>query len=96
MVAIAIYSSIVAHCDGQALEYNGKSLTGIWESKKSDSCLLSSQGITVTINLRVCPWAHTNEGLQHNQLQKLFFWGAKGAPILFLEIGFCVASCSYI
>ena len=24
------------------------------------------------------------------------FWGAKGAPILFSEIGFCVASCSYI
>ena len=23
-------------------------------------------------------------------------WGAKGAPILFSEIGFCVASCSYI
>ena len=26
----------------------------------------------------------------------LSFWGAKGAPILFSEIGFCVASCSYI
>ena len=24
------------------------------------------------------------------------FWGAFGAPILFSEIGFCVASCSYI
>ena len=24
------------------------------------------------------------------------FWGAVGAPILFSEIGFCVASCSYI
>ena len=24
------------------------------------------------------------------------FWGAKGAPILFSEIGFCMASCSYI
>ena len=24
------------------------------------------------------------------------FWGAKGAPILFSEIGFCVALCSYI
>ena len=24
------------------------------------------------------------------------FWGAEGAPILFSEIGFCVASCSYI
>ena len=24
------------------------------------------------------------------------FWGAKGAPILFSEIGFCIASCSYI
>ena len=24
------------------------------------------------------------------------FWGAKGAPILFSEIGFCVASCSCI
>ena len=24
------------------------------------------------------------------------FWGAKGAPILFSEIDFCVASCSYI
>ena len=24
------------------------------------------------------------------------FWGAKGAPILFSEIGFYVASCSYI
>ena len=24
------------------------------------------------------------------------FWGAKGAPILFSEIVFCVASCSYI
>ena len=26
----------------------------------------------------------------------LNFWGAKGAPILFSEIGFCMASCSYI
>ena len=26
----------------------------------------------------------------------LHFWGAKGAPILFSEIGFCMASCSYI
>ena len=26
----------------------------------------------------------------------LTFWGAEGAPILFSEIGFCVASCSYI
>ena len=26
----------------------------------------------------------------------LHFWGAEGAPILFSEIGFCVASCSYI
>ena len=25
-----------------------------------------------------------------------YFWGAKGAPILFSEIGFCMASCSYI
>ena len=25
-----------------------------------------------------------------------YFWGAEGAPILFSEIGFCVASCSYI
>ena len=25
-----------------------------------------------------------------------FYWGVKGAPILFSEIGFCVASCSYI
>ena len=25
-----------------------------------------------------------------------FFGGAEGAPILFSEIGFCVASCSYI
>ena len=24
------------------------------------------------------------------------FWGAKGVPILFSEIGFCMASCSYI
>ena len=24
------------------------------------------------------------------------FWGAEGAPILFSEIGFCMASCSYI
>ena len=24
------------------------------------------------------------------------FWGAKGAPILFSEIGFCMVSCSYI
>ena len=24
------------------------------------------------------------------------FWGAKGAPVLFSEIGFCMASCSYI
>ena len=24
------------------------------------------------------------------------FWGAKGAPILFSEIGFCMASCLYI
>ena len=24
------------------------------------------------------------------------FWGAEGAPILFSEIGFCVASCSYV
>ena len=24
------------------------------------------------------------------------FWGAKGTPILFSEIGFCMASCSYI
>ena len=26
----------------------------------------------------------------------VFFWGAEGAPILFSEIGFCMASCSYI
>ena len=26
----------------------------------------------------------------------LHFLGAKGAPILFSEIGFCMASCSYI
>ena len=26
----------------------------------------------------------------------VFFGGAKGAPILFSEIVFCVASCSYI
>ena len=25
-----------------------------------------------------------------------FYWGAEGAPILFSEIGFCMASCSYI
>ena len=25
-----------------------------------------------------------------------YFWGAEGAPILFSEIGFCMASCSYI
>ena len=25
-----------------------------------------------------------------------YIWGAEGAPILFLEIGFCMASCSYI
>ena len=24
------------------------------------------------------------------------FWGAKGAPILFSDLGFCMASCSYI
>ena len=24
------------------------------------------------------------------------FWGAEGPPILFSEIGFCMASCSYI
>ena len=24
------------------------------------------------------------------------YWGAEGAPILFSEIGFCMASCSYI
>ena len=27
---------------------------------------------------------------------KSHFWGAEGAPILFSEMGFCVASCSYI
>ena len=26
----------------------------------------------------------------------IVIWGAEGAPILFSEIGFCMASCSYI
>ena len=26
----------------------------------------------------------------------MYFWGAKGAPVLFSEIEFCMASCSYI
>ena len=25
-----------------------------------------------------------------------YYWGAEDAPILFSEIGFCMASCSYI
>ena len=29
-------------------------------------------------------------------LAHFLYWGAFGAPILFSEIGFCVASCSYI
>ena len=30
------------------------------------------------------------------QNRSFLFGGAKGAPILFSEIGFCMASCSYI
>ena len=34
---------------------------------------------------------------RHNNLVTFTtFWGAKGAPILFSEIGFYMASCSYI
>ena len=29
-------------------------------------------------------------------IHSYYFWGAAGAPILFSEIGFCMASCSYI
>ena len=35
-------------------------------------------------------------GIGELKLRKKGFWGAEGAPILFSEIGFCMASCSYI
>ena len=34
--------------------------------------------------------------INNNIMLSFCFWGAKGAPILFSEIGFCMASCSYI
>ena len=39
--------------------------------------------------------------MKHQQVQMYLlhtqcFWGAEGAPILFSDLGFCMASCSYI
>ena len=34
--------------------------------------------------------------LMHIALISLYFWGAEGTPILFSDLGFCMASCSYI
>ena len=41
------------------------------------------------------PLLYTQHTKAINDDKLATFWGAEGAPILFSEIGFCVASCSY-
>ena len=64
--------------------------------------------IMIELACKVCLHMNVHELVYASQLglpanamlvcwtQAEHFWGAEGAPILFSEIGFCVASCSYI
>ena len=73
-----------------------------WKINLASSLLLFAQCMLSTLcNVLVDPF-HTSHDVTAS-LTSLYihscfshFWGAKGAPILFSEIGFCVASCSYI
>ena len=40
--------------------------------------------------------ACTYIGVGNKKVSAIYLWGAKGALILFSEIAFCMASCSYI
>ena len=55
-------------------------------------CMCMCVRVCVCVCAGVCVWDHA---VDHIFLY-MNFWGAEGAPILFSEIGFCMASCSYI
>ena len=68
-------------------------------------CVILCHTVLSILQFSIIPFhfAHMHTSSQSDQYpQSLYlvfsaaFWGAKGAPILFSEIGFCVASCSYI
>ena len=68
----------------------GVSLYFSYSQKKSISCNKAQP--TVKMDLAWSVIVADNFGVTDN----VHFWGAEGAPILFSEIGFCMASCSYI
>ena len=52
--------------------------------------------LSISVNMPLADGTFRSISAMVRTLVTVNFWGAKGAPIFFSEIGFCMASCSYI